>query len=644
MVNKLVREIFTAYAYANNLPYPMTVEEDFNAIAVWVKENVSNTYPYIKNGHWWVWNVETHAYVDSGVMATPNNIKDVEVAPDSVDLSGNNVYKITVTMVDGSEIEAGTFTAPKGSTGPAGPFTNLTVAATVDDSTGNPVVDVQESGTEGNKKVTLAFTGLKGKQGEAGPEGPIGKTGPEGPIGLTGPQGERGPQGLQGEQGPRGPAGPAGAQGLQGPKGEQGVAGEQGERGPAGATGPAGPAGEQGIQGERGPEGPVGPAGPAGPAGASGKDFTINGQVDSADKLPTPTGANIGDAYFVGTEAPRDVYACVLVEGVASWENQGKLQGPAGPQGPQGITGATGAQGPVGPAGPAGPEGPTGPAGPTGEQGIQGEVGPTGPAGPAGPAGPEGREGKQGLQGPTGPAGPAGPQGVEGPEGPQGSPTYSALDNDSQITDVGVGPYLVPKSLIVPTVPAITVDANIMFSVKGNVYVGTVKEVKASAVSVEATNSLVGPQGPQGVTGATGAQGPVGPVGPAGPTGEQGIRGEVGPTGPAGPNVLYAHFIILSLLPIQSNKGLISASSRLVIYNFKNSELTIDELEKSIGFNDVPAIGTVSTNSGTFPVVSITSLSGKMFTVQFIRSLGNEPEAQIFSCDMIIDSVVSVLS
>ena len=165
MFNQTIREIFIAYASANNLPYPMTIEEDFNAVALWVKKNVENTYPKIQGGKWYVWNVEQGKYVDSGVKATPVSIKDVEVAPDSVDLSGNNVYKLTVTLTDGSEVDVGTFTAPKGPEGPTGP------------------------------------TGPKGETGEQGPRGDVGPTGLQGPVGPVGPAGPAGPTGSQGVQG-----------------------------------------------------------------------------------------------------------------------------------------------------------------------------------------------------------------------------------------------------------------------------------------------------------------------------------------------------------------------------------------------------------------------------------------------------------
>lgn len=91
------------------------------------------------------------------------------------------------------------------------------------------------------------------------------------------------------------------------------------------------PQGDIGAQGNAGPEGLQGPVGPRGP---SGNDFQIKLQVDSATDLPTASSAYLGWAAYVGTESPRDVYACVeIADGVIAWENQGKLQGAKGENG-----------------------------------------------------------------------------------------------------------------------------------------------------------------------------------------------------------------------------------------------------------------------------------------------------------------------
>lgn len=128
------------------------------------------------------------------------------------------------------------------------------------------------------------------------------------------------------------------------PRGPQGVKGETGEQGPQGPTGPTGP---QGATGAQGPQGIQGVQGPKGEKGDDGTSFVIVATVASVVELPTS--APEGEAYFVGTVAPRDVYTFDAL--THSWVNQGKLQGP------KGDTGETGPQGPIGPQGPQGEAG-----------------------------------------------------------------------------------------------------------------------------------------------------------------------------------------------------------------------------------------------------------------------------------------------
>lgn len=168
---------------------------------------------------------------------------------------------------------------------------------------------------------------------------------------FKGAQGIQGPQGLQGPKGEKGATGERGAQGLQGIQGPQGI---QGAQGPAGATGAQGP---QGIQG---------------PKGDSGNDFIVIGTVSNTSNLPQDyTSSDVGKAWFVGTQAPRNVYVWGYNENEELvWTNQGTLQGPQGEQGPQGLTGATGAQGPQGVQGVQGEQGIQGPQGEQGPKGI----------------------------------------------------------------------------------------------------------------------------------------------------------------------------------------------------------------------------------------------------------------------------------
>lgn len=133
----------------------------------------------------------------------------------------------------------------------------------------------------------------------------------------------------------------------------RGPQGMQGERGLQGVAGPIGPQGPQGV---------TGATGPRGEKGDSGNDFTIIGTVSATADLPQNyTDADVGKAWFVGTQTPRDVWSWGYNENnILAWINQGKLQGPVGEQGPQGIQGLQGIQGIQGETGPQGLQGETG--------------------------------------------------------------------------------------------------------------------------------------------------------------------------------------------------------------------------------------------------------------------------------------------
>ena len=111
----------------------------------------------------------------------------------------------------------------------------------------------------------------------------------------------------------------------------------------------------RGVQGERGEKGEKGDK------GDSGNSFTITGQVNSVENLPSAETLPLGTAYFVGTQTPRNVYVIVYVNGVAKWEDEGTIQGAKGDKGEKGDkgdkgdTGANGATGATGATGaPAG--------------------------------------------------------------------------------------------------------------------------------------------------------------------------------------------------------------------------------------------------------------------------------------------------
>lgn len=162
----------------------------------------------------------------------------------------------------------------------------------------------------------------------------------------------------------------------------------------------------------------------------TGMDFRTLGHYSTLVDLQTahPTGS-AGDAYFVGTATPYNVY--IWDVGESQWTDVGTIAGPAGPAGQDGQDGTSlqilgiyatlselqsaHAEGSPGDAyavgtsaenviyvwdvdqvewsnignlqGPAGSKGDQGDPGEPGAQGAQGEQGETGPAGPGVPAG-----------------------------------------------------------------------------------------------------------------------------------------------------------------------------------------------------------------------------------------------------------------
>ena len=81
------------------------------------------------------------------------------------------------------------FSGIKGETGDTGATPDITMTATVDNTTGTPAVEVTEGGTPEDPTFNLAFSGLKGEAGERGPEGPQGPAGADGTNGTDGKDG-----------------------------------------------------------------------------------------------------------------------------------------------------------------------------------------------------------------------------------------------------------------------------------------------------------------------------------------------------------------------------------------------------------------------------------------------------------------------
>lgn len=300
---------------------------------------------------------------------------------------------------------------PQGEVGPQGnPGVNATITsatAEVENSTGEPSVEVTLGGTESQRTFAFSFKGLKGETGQQGPQGVKGDTGSQGPKGDTGPQGIQGVQGnpgvdgqnatitgatasvsnttgtpsvkvtlggtesqrsfdfqftgIKGEKGDKGDKGDAFTyddfteeqlQGLVGPKGDQGIQGIQGPQGEKGETGTTGAQGPQGETGATGPKGdpftyedftPEQLQALKGPKGDSGTNATITGLTASVDGS---TGTPNVQVTVGGTESARSFV--LAFTGLKGETGATGLQGPQGEKGEQGVKGDTGSQGPAG--------------------------------------------------------------------------------------------------------------------------------------------------------------------------------------------------------------------------------------------------------------------------------------------------------
>lgn len=70
MYGTKIREITYAYAIAKKIPLPLSVEDSFNAVAMWVEDTVSGLAPYVgSNGNWYVYDKDTQEFKDTGVHA-----------------------------------------------------------------------------------------------------------------------------------------------------------------------------------------------------------------------------------------------------------------------------------------------------------------------------------------------------------------------------------------------------------------------------------------------------------------------------------------------------------------------------------------------------------------------------------------------
>jgi hypothetical protein len=146
---------------------------------------------------------------------TGENGKDGKdgVSPNiSVDnISGG--YKLTITDESGSKA-INILNGSNGKDGQDGTSgkdglsaTIASASATIDNTTGTPTVNITLGGTELERTIAFAFSGLKGETGSQGIQGERGIPGEKGDTGSPGIQGVQGEKGDTGERGPQGETG-----------------------------------------------------------------------------------------------------------------------------------------------------------------------------------------------------------------------------------------------------------------------------------------------------------------------------------------------------------------------------------------------------------------------------------------------------
>ena len=157
----------------------------------------------------------------------------------------DKTYKMTVTLSDGSTVDAGRFVSPQGpqgaqgiqgvqgeqgeqgksvfySTAPSG--TSIGAPSLMTDTIAPLVGDIMIFSNGDIRAVTAVdfdlitcgqvLANIKGPKGDTGAQGPKGDTGAQGSKGDTGPKGDTGAQGPKGDTGAQGPKGDTGANGV----------------------------------------------------------------------------------------------------------------------------------------------------------------------------------------------------------------------------------------------------------------------------------------------------------------------------------------------------------------------------------------------------------------------------------------------
>lgn len=232
---------------------------------------------------------------------------------------------------------------PQGEVGPQGnPGVNATITsatAEVENTTGEPSVELTLGGTESQRTFAFSFKGLKGETGQQGLQGQKGDQGIPGVQGIPGADGTNAT--ITGATAsvtntvgtPKVTVTAGGTESARSFDFKfEGIKGEKGDTGEQGPQGSQGPQGEKGETGATGAQGPKGDTGPAGPKGDQGNGLIIKGTYPSLSDLQSahPTGSE-GDVYTINDTTPPTVY--VWDVGANAWSSIGAIQGAKGDKG-----------------------------------------------------------------------------------------------------------------------------------------------------------------------------------------------------------------------------------------------------------------------------------------------------------------------
>ena len=251
-------DTLTEYGRTEKTEHNTTDSTTFGRQTTTTRKSTDDTI-YGKKRKWTDGRTWTQVLADVWAATSPvydfvNAFAQVLLSPDTVCVIWEPTMSMTADaekLAPGSQPTAtitnvGTATHPRWElhlglvTGDTGATPDITMTATVDETTGTPAVQVTKDGTPEAPTFNLAFSGLKGETGERGPQGVPGPAGADGvtpDITMTATVDDTtGMPAVQVTEGGT-PEAPTFNLAFSGLKGETGERGPQGVPGPAGADG-----------------------------------------------------------------------------------------------------------------------------------------------------------------------------------------------------------------------------------------------------------------------------------------------------------------------------------------------------------------------------------------------------------------------